>query len=444
MAYSKEYLHSSCNLSKLKHILIDLDGVPGTKNKSQIVDEILKIQEGGYKPVKSNRGRPRNEQKVRLAPSDTTVVYDFDKDFEYSDTITGIFEPCTDGYGFLRVSNYYPSSQDAFVSRPTVRINNILKGDKVFGRIERKRENELPELVEIFQINDKSYNNTVRNKFDEMVASYPDKRITLGSDGDASLKIIDTLCPIGFGGRGLIVAPPKAGKTTLLKKIAYAIEKQHPEAHLMVVLIDERPEEVTDFKNYIKKGEVICSTFDFSPEHHTKVCELCLSRAKRLAEDGEDVFILLDSITKLTRAFNLISPSSGKTLSGGIDPVSFSFPKRFFGSARKVEGGSLTILATALIDTGSKMDEVIFEEFKGTGNMEIVLSRELSENRVYPAIDIKKSATRKDELILTKEEYEASIKIRRNVKDINDVIDVIDAFSNAKSISQVLAKLNLQ
>ncbi len=444
MAYNREYLESNCNLSKLKHILIDLSGVPGTKNKNEIIEEILKIQSGEIKPTKSNRGRPRNEEKNRILDSDGKVkVFDHENQFDYGTEITGIFEPCPDGYGFLRVENYSPSQKDAFVARPTVRTYNILKGDKVFGKIERKRENELPELTEVYKINGKSFDDCKRVKFDELVATYPDKRLDLAKNNlDASLKIIDLLCPIGFGQRGLIVAPPKAGKTTLLKKIAYSIENNHKDVHLMVLLIDERPEEVTDFKSYIKHGEVISSTFDETPEHHTKVCELALSRAKRLCEEGENVFILMDSITKLTRAYNLIVPSSGKTLSGGIDPTSFTFPKRLFGSARNTSSGSLTVLATALVETGSKMDEVIFEEFKGTGNMEIILSRELSENRVFPAIDIKKSSTRKEELLLSKDEYELSIKIRRSIKDISGVINLIDLLERTKTTKELIAIFN--
>ncbi len=441
MAYNREYLESNCNLSKLKHILIDLSGVPGTKNKNEIIEEILKIQSGEIKPTKSNRGRPRNEEKNRIIDSDGKVkVLDHENQFDYGTEITGIFEPCPDGYGFLRVENFSPSPKDAFVARPTVRTYNILKGDKVYGKIERKRENELPELTEVYKVNDKPFKDAKRVKFETLVATYPDKRITLAKNNvDASLKIIDLLCPIGFGQRGLIVAPPKAGKTTLLKKVAYSIENNHKDVHLIVLLVDERPEEVTDFKSYIKRGEVISSTFDESPEHHTKVCELALSRAMRLCEEGENVFILMDSITKLTRAYNLIVPSTGKTLSGGIDPASFTFPKRLFGSARNTANGSLTVLATALVETGSKMDEVIFEEFKGTGNMEIILSRELSENRVFPAIDIKKSSTRKEELLLSKDEYELSIKIRRSVKDISGVINLIDQLERTKTTKELIA-----
>lgn len=446
MAYNREYLESKCNVSKLKHILIDLSGVPGTKNKSEIIEEILKIQSGEIKPLKSNRGRPRNEEKNRIPSSDGKVkIFDHENVFDYGTEITGIFEPCPDGYGFLRVENYSPSQKDAFVARPTVRTYNVLKGDKVYGKIERKRENELPELTEVYEINDKPFEDAKRVKFDELVATYPDKRLDLAKNNiDASLKIIDLLCPIGFGQRGLIVAPPKAGKTTLLKKIAYSIENNHKDVHLIVLLIDERPEEVTDFKSYIKRGEVISSTFDESPEHHTKVCELALSRAMRLCEQGENVFILMDSITKLTRAYNLIVPSSGKTLSGGIDPASFTFPKRLFGSARNTACGSLTVVATCLVETGSKMDEVIFEEFKGTGNMEIILSRELSENRVFPAIDVKKSSTRKEELLLSKDEYELSIKIRRSVKDINGVVNLIDLLERTKSTKELIAIFNKQ
>jgi len=332
------------------------------------------------------------------------------------DLVTGVLEVLPDGYGFLRSSNYLPGSDDVYVSPSQIRKFNLKTGDLITGRTRAAKDTEKYQaLLFVEAVNgDKPEVAAKRPDFDTLTPIYPDKRITLEhSPADLSTRLIDIISPIGKGQRGLIVAPPKAGKTILLQKIANSIEKNHPDLKVIVLLIDERPEEVTDMKRHIN-GDVVYSTFDEVPEHHIRVAEMVLERAQRLVEQKKDVIILLDSITRLARAYNLTIPPTGRTLSGGLDPGALHKPKRFFGAARNIEeGGSLTILATALIETGSRMDDVIYEEFKGTGNMEVHLDRKLSERRIFPAIDLNRSGTRREEKLLDQDELEAVWHIRK-------------------------------
>ncbi|MEW6572808.1 MAG: transcription termination factor Rho [Bacillota bacterium] len=321
----------------------------------------------------------------------------------------GVLEILPDGYGFLRPFKYLPSGDDIYVSASQIRKFELRTGDLVAGQVRRPKESERYfALLRVEKVNDADpVQLAERIHFDSLTPLYPSERIRLETAPNRiSTRIIDLISPLGKGQRGLIVAPPKAGKTTLLKEIANSITANHPDIYLIVLLIDERPEEVTDIERSVQ-GEVVSSTFDEPPENHVKVAEMVLERAKRLVEHKRDVAILLDSITRLARAHNLVVPPSGRTLSGGVDPAALHKPKRFFGAARKLEeGGSLTILATALIETGSRMDDVIFEEFKGTGNMELVLDRRLAERRIFPAIDVQRSGTRKEELLLARDELE--------------------------------------
>ena len=346
----------------------------------------------------------------------------------------GILEVMADGYGFLRGENYLSTPKDIYISPVQIRRFRLETGDRVKGICRIPKEGDkFPALIYVNKVNGDSPDIAIRRKdFDDLTPIYPNERLRLENKyNDYTMRLIDLIAPIGKGQRGMIVAPPKAGKTTILKQIANSISSNHPEVELIVLLIDERPEEVTDMKRSIK-GEVIYSTFDEQPEHHVKVAEMVLERGKRLVEHKKDVVILLDSITRLARAYNLTIPTSGRTLSGGLDPASLYKPKRFFGAARNIEeGGSLTIMATALVETGSRMDDVIFEEFKGTGNMEIHLDRKLSEKRIFPAIDIYKSGTRKEEMILDKKELECVWSIRKAMGNVN----------NQEFIEQLLNKI---
>lgn len=330
----------------------------------------------------------------------------------------GILEVLPEGFGFLRSENYLSGTQDIYVSPIQIRRFNLKTGDKISCKVRPCREGErFRALIYVNAVNGDDVSVALRRKpFEQLIPVYPDSRLKLETTRqETAMRLIDLIAPIGKGQRGMIVAPPKAGKTTLLKKIANSISTNYPGVELIVLLIDERPEEVTDMQRSIK-GEVIYSTFDELPEHHIRVAEMVLERAQRLVEHKKDVVILLDSITRLARAYNLTIPSSGRTLSGGLDPAALHKPKKFFGSARNIEnGGSLTILATALIETGSRMDDVIFEEFKGTGNMELHLDRKLSEKRIFPAIDMNKSGTRKDDLLLSRSEWEATMNVRRKL-----------------------------
>ena len=328
----------------------------------------------------------------------------------------GILEVLPDGYGFLRGDNYLSTPNDIYISPIQIRRFRLNTGDRIKGIARLPKEGEkFPALIFVGEVNGEAPEKAYRRKsFDDLTPIYPNERLRLETTpNEHAMRLIDLISPIGKGQRGMIVAPPKVGKTTLLKKIANSISANNPEVELIVLLIDERPEEVTDMKRSIK-GEVIYSTFDELPEHHVKVAEMVLERAKRLTEQNKEVVILLDSITRLARAYNLVIPSSGRTLSGGFDPSALHKPKKFFGAARNIEnGGSLTILATALIETGSRMDEVIFEEFKGTGNMEVHLDRSLSEKRIFPAIDINKSGTRREDLLLDKKELDTVFGLRK-------------------------------
>ena len=334
-----------------------------------------------------------------------------------------------EGYGFLRTINYSPSQEDIYISSSQIRRFDLRNGDKVGGKARPPKTSErYYGLMQVETVNGKNPDEAKeRAHFPGLTPIYPDKKMTLETNkNDLSARMIDLISPIGFGQRGMIVAPPKAGKTTLMKDIANGISENYPDVELIMLLIDERPEEVTDIERSVK-GDIAYSTFDQQPSNHVRVAELVLERAMRLVEDKRDVVILMDSVTRLARAYNLVIPPSGRTLSGGIDPAAFYRPKRFFGAARNIEGGgSLTILATALVDTGSRMDEVIFEEFKGTGNLELVLSRELSERRIFPAIDIKKSGTRREELLMSAKEMEAIWKLRKAMR--GDALEYTEQF----------------
>ncbi len=363
--------------------------------------------------------------------------------------VQGVLEILPDGYGFLRGENYLSTPRDIYVSPVQIRRFRLDKGDKIKGIARLPKEGEkFPALIFVGEVNGEAPEKAYRRiKFDDLTPIYPEERIRLEtSPNEYSMRIIDLMSPIGKGGRGQIVAPPKVGKTTLLKKIANSISTNNPEVELIVLLIDERPEEVTDMKRSIK-GEVIYSTFDELPENHVKVAEMVLERAKRLVEHKKDVVILLDSITRLARAYNLVVPSSGRTLSGGIDPASLHKPKKFFGAARNIEnGGSLTILATSLIETGSRMDDVIFEEFKGTGNMEVHLNRALSEKRIFPAIDINKSGTRREEKLLTHKELGTVFALRKAMSSMSteDVTEqLITEMTRTKNNKEFIDKMDI-
>ncbi|REE57398.1 transcription termination factor Rho [Paenibacillus taihuensis] len=340
----------------------------------------------------------------------------------------GVLEILPEGFGFLRPINYLPSPEDIYISASQIRKFDLRTGDLVSGKCRAPKENErFFGLLQVNAVNGESPEHAAeRLHFPALTPLYPEKKLVLETNAPKlSTRIMDILAPVGLGQRGLVVAPPKAGKTLLLKEIANSISTNHPEIELFVLLIDERPEEVTDMSRSVK-GEVIASTFDEVPENHIKVAELVLERALRLVEAKKDVVILLDSITRLARAYNLVVPPSGRTLSGGIDPASFHRPKRFFGSARNVEeGGSLTILATALVETGSRMDDIIYEEFKGTGNMELHLDRKLADRRIFPAIDIRRSGTRREEMLMSKEQLDKVWAIR---KSMNDSMEFVDGF----------------
>ena len=362
--------------------------------------------------------------------------------------IEGILEVLPDGYGFLRGENYLSSDKDVYISPVQIRRFRLDTGDMIKGISRCKEGERFPSLIFVGEVNGQHPEKAARRKrFDELTPIYANEKLKLETTSkEYAMRIIDLMSPIGKGQRGMIVAPPKVGKTTLLKKIANSISTNNPEVELIVLLIDERPEEVTDMKRSIK-GKVIYSTFDELPEHHVKVAEMVLERAKRITEQNKDVVILLDSITRLARAYNLVIPSSGRTLSGGLDPSALHKPKKFFGAARNIEnGGSLTILATALIETGSRMDDVIFEEFKGTGNMEVHLDRTLSEKRIFPAIDINKSGTRREDLLLSKKELETVFALRKalNSLPVADVTEqIINQMIQTKNNDEFLDKMDL-
>ena len=394
-------------------------------------------------------GDEKNEEEQIKPIANKEVEGSYKPNNENDEIAEGILEVMPDGYGFLRGDNYLSTSKDVYVSPVQIRRFHLDTGDRIKGVMRNPKEGErFPALIYVGEVNGEHPENAMRRKrFDDLIPIYPNKRLKLETGAtDYTMRIMDLLSPIGKGQRGMIVAPPKAGKTTILKQIANSIAKNNPEVELIVLLIDERPEEVTDMKRSIK-GDVIYSTFDELPEHHIKVAEMVLERAKRLTEQKKDVVILLDSITRLARAYNLTIPSSGRTLSGGFDPAALHKPKRFFGAARNTENaGSLTILATALVETGSRMDDVIFEEFKGTGNMEVHLDRNLSERRIFPAIDINKSGTRREDLLLSTEEYLTVMALRKSMSRMNTMEmteKVMALIAETKSNSEFIQKINL-
>ncbi len=439
---AKEY--NIKNISKLKkeELILVLKQVIGDKpNFTQ--NEIQEIQNFEEVPF-------MEEEKIinkTQYNNNGEPIIDYKLTNQGDEIIEGILDILPDGYGFLRGENFLSSPKDVYISVVQIKRFRLETGDMIKG-ISRFREGEkFPSLIFVGEVNGEHPEKAMRRRrFDELIPIYPEKRLKLETTpNEYAMRIIDLMCPIGKGQRGMIVAQPKVGKTTLLKKVANSIATNNPEVELIVLLIDERPEEVTDMKRSIK-GQVIHSTFDELPEHHVKVAEMVLERAKRLVEQGKDVVILLDSITRLTRAYNLVIPSSGRTLSGGIDPAALHKPKKFFGAARNIEfGGSLTILATALVETGSRMDDVIFEEFKGTGNMEVHLDRKLSERRIFPAIDINRSGTRREDLLLTPKEKDTVFALRKamNSMPVADVTEqVIDQMTKTKTNDEFIDKMD--
>lgn len=418
--------------------------------ETEVKEDIVIIPDDEKEKCPLSEVCPKNNVKIRdedeeyNVPRNNKIIF-CDPAEEGRFTVEGVLEQHVSGYGFLRANNYENSNNDAYVSLQNIRKYNLRRGDKVRCIAKRIRENDSPALQEVLSINDLDPRLFLRRAdFDDLLPCYPTRRLQLenkNGENDIALRCIDLFAPLGMGQRGLIVAPPKTGKTTLLKKIAQALEENYSELKLIVLLIDERPEEVTDMKRSVS-GEVVFSTFDENPEHHVRAAELVINRAKRLVEVGQNVVILMDSITRLTRAYNTTIESSGKTLSGGLDPAAMFGPKRFFGAARNIEkGGSLTILSTALVDTGSRMDDVIYEEFKGTGNMEIHLSRELSEKRIFPAIDLYKSGTRKEELLLSEKELRAVYRLRKILNERNDATDsLIEMMKKTETNEEFVAK----
>lgn len=426
----------NCTLAELK----ELAKQKGIKNisklrKEELISELNNIEEH-KETSNSSETLADNQNGYKVTNAEDEIV-------------EGILEVLPDGYGFLRGDNYLPSPKDVYISPIQIKRFKLATGDKIKGISRMPKEGEkFPALIFVGEVNGESPEKSVKRKnFDELTPIHPEERLRLETNpNEYAMRIIDLMSPIGKGQRGMIVAPPKVGKTTLLKKIANSITTNNPEVELIVLLIDERPEEVTDMKRSIK-GDVIYSTFDELPEHHVKVAEMVLERGKRLVEQHKDVVILLDSITRLARAYNLVVPASGRTLSGGLDPAALHKPKRFFGAARNTEdAGSLTILATALVETGSRMDDVIFEEFKGTGNMEVHLDRALSEKRIFPAIDINKSGTRKEELLLTKDELNTMYNLRKAIANMNTqemTEQIMEQIITTKNNQEFLERVNV-
>ena len=419
-------------------------GIKGisTMKKAEVIEVMLKEDE-----KESAKGKEqRRDVKEMSANTGDREFHDIDR-LDSGTVVQGILEVMSDGFGFIRRENYLPGDNDIYVSPSQIRRFNLKTGDILQGHTRIKTQQEkFSALLYLTQINGIDPLLTMRRpNFEDLTPIFPNERLRLECGRTSTaMRITDLLSPIGKGQRGMIVSPPKAGKTTLLKQVALSVQKNNPEIHLLILLIDERPEEVTDIRESIegKNVEVIYSTFDELPDHHKRVSEMVLERAKRLVEHGKDVMILLDSITRLARAYNLTVPPSGRTLSGGLDPAALHMPKRIFGAARNMrQGGSLTILATALVDTGSKMDDVIYEEFKGTGNMELVLDRKLSEKRVFPAIDIPKSGTRREDLLLSREEQEAVDTMRRALNGMraDEAVDnILNMFSRTRNNAEFI------
>ena len=415
--------------------------------KEREVKNISKLKKEDLIEILSKETDTMQNEEVKKEKNPSAISGGYKLTNEGDEFVEGILEVLPDGYGFLRGDNYLPTSKDVYISPVQIKRFRLDTGDIVKGIKRTPKEGEkFPALIYVGEVNGEHPENAMkRRSFDDLIPIYPNERIKLETTpNEYTMRLMDLLSPIGKGQRGMIVAPPKAGKTTILKKIANSITANNPDIELIVLLIDERPEEVTDMKRSIK-GDVIYSTFDELPEHHVKVAEMVLERAKRLTEQKKDVVILLDSITRLARAYNLVIPSSGRTLSGGLDPSALHKPKRFFGAARNTEdAGSLTILATALVDTGSRMDDVIFEEFKGTGNMEVHLDRKLSEKRIFPAIDINKSGTRREDLLLSKEELETVFALRKamssmSVQEMTE--QLIDQIITTKSNEEFIERM---
>lgn len=429
-------------------------GLKGTSalKKSELIDRLLEEdkkanakeeEDSNTKEEKTETDTARKEENKNEKEKMGMDISELDSGM----SAQGILEVLPDGYGFIRCENYLPGENDVYVSPSQIRRFGLKTGDIITGNTRIKTQSEkFSALLYLTKINGiPPAEAAKRRSFEDLTPIFPNERLRMECyNSSTAMRIMDLLSPIGKGQRGMIVSPPKAGKTTLLKETALSILKNNPEMHLLVLLIDERPEEVTDIKESIrgKNVEVIYSTFDELPDHHKRVSEMLIERAKRLVEHKKDVVILLDSITRLARAYNLVVPPSGRTLSGGLDPAALHMPKRFFGAARNMrEGGSLTILATALVDTGSKMDDVIYEEFKGTGNMELVLDRKLSEKRVFPAIDIPKSGTRREDLLLTPEEQEAVYIMRRalnGMKSDEAVDNILNLFNRTKTNAELV------
>ena len=405
------------------------------ENKSAVKKNTMHTQEKAERNSEDNKA-DNNENSISQLDS--------------GETKEGILEVLPDGYGFIRCDNYLPGENDVYVSPAQIRKFNLKTGDIIIGNTKIKNQNEkFSALLYVKSVNGFTTNDSIRRpKFEDLTPIFPNERIRLengqNSKAAVAMRMVDLVSPIGKGQRGMIVSPPKAGKTTLLKQVAKSITKNHPEMRLIILLIDERPEEVTDIKESIEGDnvEVIYSTFDELPDNHKRVSEMVIERGKRLVEHGMDVCILLDSITRLARAYNLTVQPSGRTLSGGLDPAALHMPKRFFGAARNMrEGGSLTILSTALVETGSRMDDVVFEEFKGTGNMELVLDRSLSEKRIFPAIDLARSSTRRDDLLLDAREAEAALLMHRalnGMKSDDAVERIIDLFIRTRNNNEFI------
>ena len=432
--------HNIKNISKLK--------------KEELIEILKQVIPSQNKQLEYDNKNKENIKKIQKETNNDTDIYHIeDESVDYKLTnsddeiVEGILDVLPDGYGFLRGENYLSSPKDVYLSPIQIRRFKLDTGDIIKGISRCKEGEKFPSLIFVGEVNGEHPEKAAKRKrFDELIPIYPNERLKLETTpNEYAMRIIDLMSPIGKGQRGMIVAPPKVGKTTLLKKIANSISQNNPEVELIVLLIDERPEEVTDMKRSIN-GQVIYSTFDELPEHHVKVAEMVLERAKRLIEHNKDVVILLDSITRLARAYNLVIPSSGRTLSGGLDPSALHKPKKFFGAARNIEnGGSLTILATALVETGSRMDDVIFEEFKGTGNMEVHLDRKLSEKRIFPAIDINKSGTRREDLLLTDKERETVFALRKamNSMPVADVTEqIISMMTQTKNNEEFIDKMD--
>ena len=447
--------YESLPLATLKE-LAKTRGLKGisTMKKAEVIELMLKEDENEKKKGKKSSQETVKEMSANTGDKELKELHDIDK-LDSGVAVCGILEVMPDGYGFIRSANYLPGENDIYVSPSQIRRFNLKTGDILEGNTRIKTQQEkFSALLYLTKINDIDPLVAMKRKnFEDLTPIFPDERLRLECGRTSTaMRIVDLLSPIGKGQRGMIVSPPKAGKTTLLKQVAQSVRKNNPEIHLLILLIDERPEEVTDIKESIEGDnvEVIYSTFDELPEHHKRVSEMVIERAKRLVEHKKDVMILLDSITRLARAYNLTVPPSGRTLSGGLDPAALHMPKRFFGAARNMRGGgSLTILATALVDTGSKMDDVIYEEFKGTGNMELVLDRKLSERRVFPAIDIPKSGTRREDLLLTKEEQGAVDSMRRALNGMrpeeaaDNILNMFSRTRNNEELMQLVKKTKL-